>query len=256
AADGDWRWLETVAQNRLDDPLIKGIVVNTRDITARVQAEELLKATEKRRSDQLMRSVEEMVTVLATLSEGHDPVCAGNQARVAQLVAAIAAELHLDADIARGISIAASIHDVGTIAVAAAVLQRPGPLDEAERALVRQHPQRGHDLVEGIEFPWPVAEMILQHHERLDGSGYPAHLVGSSIGLGARVIAVADVVEAISSPRPYRPALGITAALEFVSQQKGVLFDADVVDACVRVFLERGFAFTSAPLLAHETASA
>jgi HD-GYP domain-containing protein (c-di-GMP phosphodiesterase class II) len=136
----------------------------------------------------------------------------------------------------KGLTLAAAIHDIGKIAIPAEILSRPGRLSDAEMALVRGHVRAGYDLVSRVEFPWPVAEMILQHHERLDGSGYPQGLRGDEIGPGARVIAVADVVEAMSAHRPYRPARGLESALEYIVEGRGRLFDPEVVDVCVALF--------------------
>jgi HD-GYP domain-containing protein (c-di-GMP phosphodiesterase class II) len=127
------------------------------------------------------------------------------------------------------------IHDLGKIYVPAEILNRPGRLSAAEFAIVRTHPEVGYDIVKGIEFPWPVADIVLHHHERLDGSGYPHGLAGDAISLEARIVAVADVVESMTAHRPYRPALGLAAALREVTSKRGTLFDPDVVDACVRL---------------------
>jgi HD-GYP domain-containing protein (c-di-GMP phosphodiesterase class II) len=135
------------------------------------------------------------------------------------------------------------IHDVGKIYVPAEILSRPGELSEAEFNLIKVHPQVGYDIIKGIEFPWPVAKMILQHHERLNGSGYPQGLKGDEISLEARILAVADVVEAMASHRPYRPGLGLDKALEEISQNRGVLYDPQAVDICLRLFQEKGFSF-------------
>jgi len=124
------------------------------------------------------------------------------------------------------------------------ILSRPGRLSDPEFAIIKGHAQAGHDILVGIDFPWPVAEMILQHHERLDGSGYPSGLRGEEISIGARILAVADTVEAMQSHRPYRPALGIEAALETIAAGRATLFDPDIVDACTRLFGEQGFRFT------------
>ena len=188
--------------------------------------------------------LEAVVRAIATAAELRDPYTAGHQRRVAELATAIAADMGVDPDLTAGIGTAASIHDVGKLAIPAEILSRPGRLTHTEFALVKEHAQAGHDIVQGIEFPWPVAEMILQHHERLDGSGYPRGLRGREISLGARIIAVADVVEAMCSHRPYRPGLGIASALLEVNAGRATLFDADVADACTRLFGERGFAFT------------
>jgi HD-GYP domain-containing protein (c-di-GMP phosphodiesterase class II) len=190
-------------------------------------------------------SLEAAVRAVVTAAELRDPYTAGHQRRVAELALAIAAELGIPSDEAVGIGTAASIHDIGKLTVPAEILSRPGRLSSAEFELVKEHAQAGHDIVAGIDFPWPVADMILQHHERLDGSGYPSHLQGDAILLGARILAVADTVEAMQSHRPYRPGLGVDAALATIGTGRGILFDPDVVDACTRVCREGGFHFTA-----------
>ena len=149
----------------------------------------------------------------------------------------------MDAATVHAIQIAARIHDVGKVGIPAELLSKPSPLTAPEFELVKGHVQAGYDIVSRIDFAWPVADMILQHHERLDGSGYPSGLRGAEIGTGARIIAVADVVEAMSSHRPYRAGLGIDAALAEVTAGRGVRFDADAVDACGRLFDDGAFAF-------------
>jgi PAS domain S-box-containing protein len=191
-------------------------------------------------------SLEAAVRAIATAAELRDPYTAGHQRRVAELAKAIAIVLDVDADLVTGIGVAASIHDIGKLVVPAEILSKPGRLSAAEYELVKQHPQAGYDIVDRIDFPWPAAEMVLQHHERLDGSGYPNGLRGDEIGLGGRVIAVADVVEAMSSHRPYRPGLGGDAALRVITDGRGTLFCPDAVDACIRLFRDDGFTFTDA----------
>ena len=185
-------------------------------------------------SERLERSLGSAVRAIASAAELRDPYTAGHQERVACLTRSIAEALSLSQEEIGGIEMAAAIHDIGKIAVPAEILTRPGRLGPNELALVQQHAQAGHDIVAGIEFPWPVPQMILQHHERLDGSGYPAGLRGDEIILGARIIAVADVVDAMSTHRPYRAALGLETALAVLRDGAGVLFDPLIVDACLR----------------------
>jgi PAS domain S-box-containing protein len=189
-------------------------------------------------------SLEAAIRAMATTAELRDPYTAGHQRRVAELADAIATELGFDAEFVRGVRTAASVHDIGKLAVPSDILSRPGTLSEAEFALIRVHPQAGHDILVGIEFSWPIAETVLQHHERLDGSGYPRGLHGEEVSMGARVIAIADTVEAITSHRPYRPAIGVAKALEVIRAGRGTLFDPDVVDSCCRLLEERSFTFT------------
>lgn len=185
---------------------------------------------------QLESSFDSLIGTMANMLEDRDPYTAGHQRRVATISVAIAEELGLDPDTVKGIEVAATIHDIGKIGIPAEILTHPGKLSPAQFELIRQHSQTGHDIVANVDFPWPVAEMILQHHERIDGSGYPHGLRGHETLLGARIIAVADTVEAMSSHRPYRPALGEAKALAHIRSEQDALFDADVVDACLALF--------------------
>ena len=184
------------------------------------------------------------VAAMGALVEMRDPYTAGHEKRTAELVVAIARKLGLDEDEIEVLDLTARMHDIGQIAVPAEILTRPGPLSPNEFTLIKAHPQVAHDILAPIDFGRPVAEVILQHHERLDGSGYPQGLKGDEILLGARVLAVADVVEAMSSHRPYRAALGVEAALAEISAGAGRLYDEPVVAACEQVFSE-GFRFES-----------
>jgi PAS domain S-box-containing protein len=210
------------------------------DITKRKRAEEELRQSYVK----LQRAFEGTVNALVSAIEIRDPYTAGHQRQVTQLACAIAKEMDLPEEQIEGIRMAGMIHDLGKINVPAEILSKPGPLTELEYGLIKMHPQIGHDVLNGvIEFPWPVAQIVLQHHERMDGSGYPEGLAGEEILLEARILAVADVVEAMASNRPYRAPRGIDEALEEISQNKGVLYDPEVVDACLKVFTEKGFKF-------------
>jgi putative two-component system response regulator len=189
------------------------------------------------------RTLEEIVHALASAVEMKDPYTAGHQRRVTQLACAIAREMGLSEERIEGLRIAAAIHDIGKINVPAEILRKPSALSDLEYALVRTHPQVGHDVLKGIEFPWPVAQIVLQHHERMDGSGYPQGLSGEEIILEARILGVADVVEAMASHRPYRSTLSMCEALGEISQNRGIFYDPDVVDACLKLFTEKGFEF-------------
>jgi putative nucleotidyltransferase with HDIG domain len=186
------------------------------------------------------------IGAIALMVEKRDPYTAGHQQRVATLCVAIGAELGLSAHVIEGLRLGATIHDIGKIYVPAEILSRPGKLTEAEFGIIKSHPQVGYDIVKEIKFPWPIKDMILQHHERQDGSGYPQGLRGDAIRIEARIIAVADMIEAMSSHRPYREGLGLAAALAQVRQEAGTLLDAQVVQACECVFAERGFIFEKA----------
>jgi PAS domain S-box-containing protein len=189
--------------------------------------------------------LERTIQVIAGTIDQRDSYTAGHQRRVAGICVQIATELGLDDERIHGLRLAALIHDLGKISVPAEILAKPRGLTPVEFLLIKQHAQNGFDIVKDVVFPWPIAQMILQHHERLDGSGYPLGLKGDAILLEARILAVADVVEAMSSHRPYRAALGVDAALKEIAAQSGVQLDSQVVDACVRVFRERGFALES-----------
>jgi len=180
---------------------------------------------------------------IASTIEMRDPYTAGHQRRVAKLAAAIGAELGLPEDRIRGIFLAGLIHDVGKIDIPAEILSKPGKLTSLEMQFIRTHPQAGYEIIKGVEFPWPIAETILQHHERLDGSGYPRGLAAEAVIVEARILAVADVTEAMTAHRPYRAALGLDAALAEIETGKGRLYDPAAVDACIALFRNKGFTF-------------
>lgn len=199
---------------------------------------------DKKQSEQVVaKNLTALVRTIAATVERRDPYTAGHQRRVADLAAAISRELALDAYAVEGIEMAASIHDLGKISVPAEILSKPGRLSTPECELMRGHAEAGYDIVCGVDFPWPIAEMIRQHHERMDGSGYPRGLNGPDILLGARIIAVADVVEAMTAHRPFRPGLGIDAALHQIDTDSPILLDAEVVEACIRLFHTGTFEF-------------
>jgi len=208
------------------------------DITERKEAEELRLTFER-----LQLTLDGTVHALAATSETADPYTAGHQQRVAQLASAIAKEMGLSENTIDSIIIAATLHDLGKIYVPPSILSRPGKLADIEFNLIKAHPTVGHDILKTVAFPWPIAEMVYQHQERLDGSGYPRGLAGEELMLEARILGVADVVEAMSSHRPYRSALGIDAALKEIEEQKGILYDPDVVEACLKLFRDETFSF-------------
>jgi putative nucleotidyltransferase with HDIG domain len=170
-----------------------------------------------------------------------DPYTSGHQQRVSDLARAIATEMGLSADRQDFIRTASTIHDIGKIAIPTEILSNPTKLTALEFNLIKTHPQSGYDILKDIDFPWPVADIVLQHHERMDGSGYPQGLKEDDILLEARILAIADVVEAIAFHRPYRPAMGINLALEEISRNKGILYDAEAVDACLKLFREKDY---------------
>ena len=216
-----------------------GIVEDLKDISNLKEAEAKLQQSFKKQR----KALEGTIHAMSLAIEMRDPYTAGHQKRVTDLAVAIAKELELSVDKIDGIRMAGLIHDIGKISVPAEILAKPGPISEKEFALIRDHPQVGYDILKKIEFPWPVAKIVMQHHERMNGSGYPQGLQGKYILLEARILAVADVVESIASFRPYRQALGIQAALKEITEEKETLYDAQVVDACLKLFTEKGFSF-------------
>lgn len=196
-----------------------------------------LKESEKRLRASLMDSI----SAIAATIEMRDPYTAGHQRRVANIASAIAMELQLPEEQIEGINLAAVVHDVGKIQVPAEILSKPGRLSTLEFDLIKLHPQTGYEILKAIDFPWPIAQIVLQHHERLDGSGYPQGLRDADILLEAKILSVADVVEAMTSHRPYRAGLGIDAALEEITRNRGGLYEPCVVDACLKLFREHGY---------------
>jgi HD-GYP domain-containing protein (c-di-GMP phosphodiesterase class II) len=184
-----------------------------------------------------------IIHAISTTIEKRDPYTAGHQRRVTKLCRAIATHMDFDWERIQGLRMAAAIHDLGKINVPSAILNKPGPISEHELAIIQMHPHTAYEILKDIQFPWPLAETIYQHHERLDGSGYPRQLNGESILLEARILAVADVVESITSFRPYRPELGMEAALAEIESNKGVLYDFSVVEICVALVKRHGFDF-------------
>ncbi len=197
----------------------------------------------KEKEDRLRKNLEETVYALASVVEMRDPSTAGHQKRVTNLACAIAEEIGLSTDQIEGIHMAGVIHDIGKILVPSEILSKPGRLTEIDHGMIETHSKVGYDILKTIEFPYPVAQIVIQHHERMDGSGYPAGLSGEEILLEARILAVSDVVEAIASHRPYRAALGLSKALKEISKNKGVLYDPRAVDACLKLFNDKGFKF-------------
>ncbi len=189
----------------------------------------------------IKKTLDATVSAIATMVETRDPYTTGHQKRVSILARNIAEEMGLSKDTIEFIETAAIIHDIGKLSVPSEILSKPTRLTTLEFELIKTHSQSGYNILKDIEFPWPVAIAILQHHERMNGSGYPQKLQGKDILMESRILAVADVVEAISSHRPYRPTLGIDFALDEITKNKSVLYDADVVDACLRLFREKNF---------------
>jgi PAS domain S-box-containing protein/putative nucleotidyltransferase with HDIG domain len=225
-------WLEGWYPVKDDSGKITGFSVIVQDITERKQAEEKLKKT-----------LDATIETISRIAETRDPYTSGHQQRVSQLSIRIAREMHLSQEQIETIRIAALIHDIGKISIPSEILTKPGKLSDIEFSLIKSHSQTGYDILKGIDFPYPIIQIILQHHERNNGLGYPNRLTGDEILLEAKIIGVADVVEAMSSHRPYRPALGVEAALEEITKNKGILYDPEIVDVCVKLFKEKGFKF-------------
>ncbi|MDD5131731.1 MAG: PAS domain S-box protein [bacterium] len=239
AADGKVHNILTKKTLYVDDQGEKFIVGIIQDVTQQKITEgNLLESYRK-----LQHTLEGTANALATALEKRDPYTAGHEKRVAKLACAIAEEMGLSKDTVAGIRVTAFLHDIGKIVVPAEILSKPSRLNEFEYSIVKTHPEVGYEILKELEFPWPVAQVVLQHHERLNGTGYPKGLNGESIIQEARIMAVADVTEAMCSHRPYRPSLGIEKALDELKQYRGTLYDPVVVDACITVFTKRNFKF-------------
>jgi HD-GYP domain-containing protein (c-di-GMP phosphodiesterase class II) len=218
---------------------ISAQLIEAVDVSAIKHSEEMLHRTNMR----LRRALDGSVGAMAFTLETRDPYTAGHQRRVAELSFAIATGMGLDADVAEGVRIAAAIHDLGKISIPSEILSKPTKLSEIEFSLIKIHSQAGYDILKNIDFPWPIAEIVYQHHEKMDGSGYPRGLRGDDLLVQSRILVVADVVEAMASHRPYRPALGLECALDEIAKNRGRLYDGEVVDACMDLFNNKGFEF-------------
>ncbi|MFQ6121475.1 MAG: HD domain-containing phosphohydrolase [Dehalococcoidales bacterium] len=219
--------------------LIEAVAKRLGDITERKQAEEAL----KRYSEKLQELIDDITKAIALTTELRDPYTSSHQQRVTRLACAIAKEMGLSEEVIAEIRVAGSLHDIGKMYIPSEILTKPGRLTETEFNMIKTHPKVGYDILKTIEFPWPIAPIVLQHHERANGSGYPSGLSAKDVLLEARILAVADVVEAMASHRPYRPAHGLEKALQEISQKRGTLYDPEVVDACLRLFSEKRFKF-------------
>ncbi|GEM_PF-640064 len=238
--DGTTVWTEnnfSIIRDLSGKPV--SILAESREITRRKLSEEkLVKSYES-----LQKTLNDAINTMVTIVEMRDPYTAGHQQRVADLATSIAREMNLEDARIDQLRLAAVIHDIGKMYVPSDILSKPGRLSEIEFSLIKTHPQSGYDIVKGMDFPCSVAKVVLQHHERLDGSGYPNQLKSADTLLEAKILAVADVVEAMASHRPYRPALGLDKALEEISRNKGKLYDPDVVDTCLELFNRGKFEF-------------
>jgi PAS domain S-box-containing protein/putative nucleotidyltransferase with HDIG domain len=207
------------------------------DITERIKTETKLQQT----LESLRKAVGTTIQVLVSAVEARDPYTAGHQSRVAHLACAIASEMGLAQDKIEGIRLAGSIHDIGKLSVPAEILTRPSKLTNIEFSMIKEHAQNGYEMLKHVESSWPLAEIVYQHHERINGSGYPRNLKGDEIIIEARIMAVADVVEAMASHRPYRPSLGLDAALEEIEKNRGILYEEAIAMACLKLFREKRY---------------
>ncbi|MCX6004791.1 MAG: PAS domain S-box protein [Chloroflexi bacterium] len=219
---------------------IVGLRGIARDVTDRTKAEEEL----KKALDTINITLEGTIEAIAMMSELRDPYTAGHQRMVTELAIAIADEVGMPLNHKPGLRVAGLLHDIGKVRVPSEILSKPGKLSTLEMGLAKAHAEAGYEIVKAIKFPWPVCRIIIEHHERIDGSGYPHGLKGDQITPEAKILAVADVVEAMMSHRPYRPALGEERALDEITRNKGTLYDETVADACIRLFTEKGFKFS------------
>jgi PAS domain S-box-containing protein len=236
ADDGHRAFVDTIKTPMYDSAgTLIGVLGIGRDITERKLAEGRIK-----------KALAATVQAIAVTVETRDPYTAGHQQRAADLARAIATEMNLSIDMIDGIRMAAAIHDLGKISIPAEILSKPVKPTNIEFSIIKIHPQTGYDILKDIDFPWPVARMVLEHHERMNGSGYPNGLKGEDILMGSRILAVADVVEAMASHRPYRQSLGLDEAIEEIEKNRGTLYDDTVVGSCLRLFREKGFELESA----------
>lgn len=229
--------LITSTARRARDKSIVGYQGIIRDISDLVDSRKEIDNT----LGKLRKALRGTIQAMALTVETRDPYTAGHQQRVAELARAIATELGVSEDQIQGIHFAGVIHDIGKISVPGEILSKPGKISENEIGIIKDHSRVGHDILRPVDFPWPIAQIVQQHHEKMDGSGYPGGILGENILLEARILTVADVVEAMSSHRPYRAALGVDVALSEISKGRGTLYDPEVVDACLRLFKERGY---------------
>jgi PAS domain S-box-containing protein len=237
AKDGTIKYGEVSGSPLMRDGEIIGVISVARDITERKQVEDKLQQT----LEILRKAVGATIQVLVSALEFRDPYTTGHQSRSADLARVIATEMGLAQDTIEGIRMAGIIHDIGKLSIPVEILSKPTKLTKLEFSLIQQHSKSGYEMLKDVKSPWPLAEIVYQHHERMDGSGYPRNLKGDEILMESRILAVADVVEAMASHRPYRPALGIAAALEEIEKNKGILYDDTVVNACLKLFRERGY---------------
>lgn len=239
---GQVKWLNDCSIPVRDETT--GKVIGSLGILYDITTRKLVEKDLRESLDKLQRTLHATVNALASAVEKRDPYTAGHQKRVAELATAIARAMGLSQDTIVGLYLTCLIHDIGKLYVPAEILSKPGALSGIEYSMIKNHPEVGHDILKEIEFPVPVSDIVMQHHERINGTGYPRGLKKDGILLEARILAVADVVEAMLSHRPYRPQLGITKSLEEINNYRGLLYDEDVVDICIHLFTSDGFSFS------------
>jgi PAS domain S-box-containing protein len=238
--DGKKLWSRMTLSPRFDE---NGKVVGILGIGINITKHKKLEHHLREIMVKLKKTLTGIIFATELIIETRDPYTAGHQRRVAMLAKAIAENMELSDQQIEGVYMVGMIHDVGKISIPAEILSMPRRLTPAEFNLIKNHPQAGYDILKNIDFPWPVADIIIQHHERIDGTGYPKGISGNKIMLEAKIIMVADVVEAMASHRPYRAAFGLERALGEIKQNRGILYDPDVVDACVELFVKKKFNF-------------
>ena len=232
--------LEVIVQGRTAE-----LIQLNKKLKKEVEERKTIEEELNRSNERLQRNLEEIVQAMSLTLEERDPYTVGHQRRTTVLAMAIADFMNLSVDEKNGLRMASLIHDMGKISIPGEILSKPGPLNEVEHLLIKRHPQVAYDILKQIDFPWPVGKIVLQHHEKYDGSGYPQNLAGNEILLQARILCVADVVETIGSHRPYRPSMGNEVALKEIRDNRGILYDPDVVDACISIVENEDFLATS-----------
>ncbi len=240
--DGSRFWVSLNMQSIRDD---KGRLLYYQGICEEITLKKRMEEERQQGVDRLRKALGGTVKAIASVVETRDPYTAGHQRRVADLARTIATEMGLESDRIEGLRVAGMIHDIGKISVPAEILSKPTKLTEIEFSLIKNHVQCGYDILKEIDFPWPIARMVLEHHEKMNGSGYPQGLSGDKLLIESRIITVADVVEAIASHRPYRPGLGIATALDEITKNRALLYDSAVVDVCLSLFNEKGYKMES-----------
>lgn len=232
--------LESIVQGRTAE-----LTTLNKKLRKEVEERRLIQEELSRSNERLQRNLEEIIQAMSLTLEERDPYTVGHQKRTTVLAMAIAEKMNLSQHERKGLQLASLIHDMGKISIPGEILSKPGPLNDVELLLIRRHPKVAYDILKQIDFPWPVDKIVLQHHEKYDGSGYPQRLTGREILLEARILCVADVVETMGSHRPYRPSMGNEAALQEIRDNRGILYDPEVVDACISILEDTTFLSTS-----------